>query len=441
MALLNSLTTHIDPILHLKKKINANDFVDLRFGMFVHYGLYSLIGRGEWIMNRERMNRAELERLAAEFRADAFDAEALCDLAVSAGMRYIVLTSMHHEGFRLYHSKISNFSSWNICQRDLCEETITAARKRGLTVGLYHSLNSWSECPDAVDALENPAAYDRFIASTHARFEELIRNYDFDILWYDGWWPFDGDGWKGAALNAKLRAIRPSLLFNPRNGADGDFATPEGHLTAPRPWRPWEGCMTLNDSWGYHRGDNNWKSPKEIVKLLCKAAAGNGNLLLNVGPRGDGSIPEDATCILQEVGEWIAECGECLRGNTVFRHSMMERATDDIGDWCHHGPMTVSENTLFMIATSWPGTEWTLAGLSADIESVDLLPDGIPVAVEKKARDVFRFYGLPENSPNCLAPVFRIRCDRPPVLLNCGGMRIPNVSHPVYDPLPSDLLI
>lgn len=426
---------------HCRQGLNVEDFVSFRFGMFIHYGLYSLLERGEWVMNRESMAPAELKRLAADFRAEAFDAEALCDLAVRAGMRYIVFTSMHHEGFLLYRSELSDFSSWHFCQRDLCAEVISAARKRGLVVGLYHSLNNWISNPDAVDALESPEAHEQFISDTHARVEELVRNYDFDILWYDGWWPFDGEGWRGEELNAKLRVIRPGLLFNPRNGAEGDFVTPEGHLSAPRPWRPWEGCMTLNDSWGYHRGDDNWKSPKDIIKLLCKAAAGNGNLLLNIGPRGDGSIPEDAIRILHQVGDWMTECGECLQRNVVFRHSMMDREPDDIGDWCHHGPMTANEDVLFMISTSWPGAEWTISGLSADVMSVDLLPGQIPVAVERKAAGVFRFHGLPKNSPNKLAPVFRIRCDRQPVLIKCGGMRIPKVPHPVYDPLPSDILI
>jgi alpha-L-fucosidase len=416
------------------------DFTNYRFGMFIHFGLYSNLGRGEWAMNRERISTDDLRALSGQFTAERFDAGALCDLAVEAGMRYIILTSMHHDGFRLYRSELSDFSSWTTCGRDLCAETIAAARERGLGVGLYHSLNNWFERPDAVDALEDKAAWQVFIANTHARVEELVRNYDFDILWYDGWWPFDGEGWQGEALNAKLRSIRPGLLFNPRNGAEGDFATPEQHLSAPVSWRPWEGCMTLNDNWGFHRGDDNWKSPKEVIKLLCKAAAGNGNLLLNVGPRGDGSLPEQSAHILREVGGWIARCGECLRDNSVFTFDL-EHRDHHTGDWCHHGPMTASGNCLYMIATSWPGNEWTLSGLDAEVISAELLPSGDSVAFERKADGVFRFHGLPQDRPDPLAPVFRIRCDRPPTVYNCGGMRTPSVPHPPYDPMPSDVAL
>jgi alpha-L-fucosidase len=418
--------------------ITINQFVEFRFGLFVHYGLYSTLERGEWAMNREKIPKSQLREIAEAFDPSRFDADALCRLAVDAGMKYVVLTSMHHDGFCLYKSELSDFTSHALCGRDLCAEIITAARSHGLAVGLYHSLNNWLDDPDAVDALENTAACERFIQKTHNRVEELVRNYDFDILWYDGWWPFDEEGWKGEVLNEKCRSIRPGLLFNPRNGAEGDFVTPEQHLSAPTPWEPWEGCVTLNDNWGYHRGDDNWKSPKDVIKLLCQAAAGNGNLLLNIAPRGDGSVPEACTGILEEVGQWIRRCGQCLQNNSIFTYDLEKRA-GHTGDWCHHGPMTVSGTDLFMIATSWPGREWTLSGLDAEVESVKLLPEGLNVKVDRVADGVFRFHGLPEMRPDPLAPVFRIRCDRVPQVYNCGGMRTPTVPHAPYDPMPSDL--
>lgn len=420
--------------------ITIDQFTNFRFGLFIHYGLYSQLERGEWAMNREKIAPKRLREVAEEFDPRHFDADALCRLALHAGMKYIVLTSMHHDGFRLYRSELSDFSSHAMCGRDLCAEIIQAARRHGLAVGLYHSLNNWFERPDAVDALEDRDAYQTFLTNTHARVEELVRNYDFDILWYDGWWPFDGEGWQGEVINAKCRAIRPGLLFNPRNGAKGDFATPEQHLSAPVPWRPWEGCMTLNDNWGYHRGDDNWKSPREVVTLLCKAAAGNGNLLLNIGPKGDGSVPEESVRILEEVGGWIESCGECLRDNSVFTYEL-EHRNGHTGDWSHHGPITVSGDNLYLVATSWPGNEWTLGGLEAEVLGAELLPGETPVDFDKVADGVFRFHGLPTERPDPLAPVFRIRCDRKPVMYNCGGMRIPSVPHPPYDPMPSDVAL
>ena len=420
--------------------MDSTEFSNLRYGMFVHYGLYSLLAHGEWVMNKEQLGPDEMRGLAARFTADQFDADALCDLAVRGGMRYIVLTSMHHDGFRLYHTELTDFcSTKSPCGRDLVAELIAAARKRGLKVGIYHSLNNWFDTPDAVDALEDKAAYDTFIARTFERVEELVRNYDFDILWYDGWWPFDAEGWKAEEMNARLRTIRPGLLFNPRNGAEGDFATPEGHMSAPSPWRPWEGCMTLNDSWGYHAGDDNWKSPRDVLNLLSSAARGGGNLLLNIGPRGDGSIPERSVEIIESVGRWLDQYGEAIYPGDRFSFALLERG-DHRGDWSHHGPLTVGGNNLYLITTSWPGSEFVLAGLEMNVQSVSLLGADVPLDFEQVDGKV-RVFGLPESQVDPVASVVRMVCDRAPEMYNCGGMRIPNVPHCWYDPMESDCVV
>ena len=194
------------------------------------------------------------------------------------------------DGFRLYDTQLSNFKS----KRDLTAEIIAACRKRGLRIALYHSLNNWMDKPDSVDALEDKAAYEKFIANTFVRIRELVTKYNpIDTLWYDGWWPFNAEGWRGEEMNAMVRAIQPHILFNGRNGLPGDFGTPEGHVTAPTPWRPWEACITHNNSWCFHAGDHDWKRPGDLVDMLAKVAVGKGNLLFNIGPRGDGSIPEE----------------------------------------------------------------------------------------------------------------------------------------------------
>ena len=215
-----------------------NWFTNARYGLFIHYGLYSLLERGEWVWNREEIPLEEYNQLAARFTAKDFDANKLCRMAVDAGMRYVVLTTMHHEGFRLYPTELSDFHIGNsgAAGRDLVAETIAAACRHGLKVGLYHSLNNWYDQPDSVAALEDSAAYEKFIAATHARIRELVTRYNpIDILWYDGWWPFNAEGWQAEKMNAMVREIQPHILFNGRNGLPGDFATPEQHLSAPHP--------------------------------------------------------------------------------------------------------------------------------------------------------------------------------------------------------------
>ncbi len=414
-------------------------FEEARYGLFIHFGLYSRMGRGEWAMNKEEISPVELERIAADFSPDAFDAEAIADLAVAGGMKYLVFTTMHHEGFRMYHSELSDFCSTKRGpRRDFTEEILAAARERGLKVGLYHSLNNWYDQPDAVAALEDKAAYEEFIENTFARIRELATRYNpVDIFWYDGWWPFDAAGWQAERMNAMIREIQPHILFNGRNGLPGDFATPEQHLKAPQPWRPWEACVTLNDNWGFHAGDHNWKSPVEVIRMLVQAAQGRGNLLLNIGPRGDGSIPEMSLEILRTVGSWLETNGVCLRGTDLWTLDPCKRG-GHAGDWCHHGLFTRKKNTLYLILTSPPEDTLTLTGLNARILEVRRLGGGaVDFTQDREGKLRVPMVGF--QSTGTLPPVLEFTCDRPPEIYKTGGLRIPKVSHPRYDPLPSDL--
>ena len=414
-------------------------FAEARYGLFIHYGLYSLLARGEWVMNREKIAPEEYRKLADRFTAEQYDADAICDLAVRSGMRYIVLTTMHHDGFRLFETALSPFNTMNsAAHRDLVKELVTAARKRGLRIGLYHSLNNWMDQPDAVAALEDPKAYEKFMANTFARLRELATLFNpIDVMWYDGWWPFNAEGWRGEEMNAMIRTIQPHILFNGRNGLPGDFATPEGHLGAPRPWRPWEACITMNDSWGFCKGDHSWKDTGKVVDMLATVAQGKGNLLLNIGPRGDGSIPLESVRVLEAVGSWLQRCGECIFGTDLFTFDLQEKG-DHRGDWAAQGPMTVKGNALYHLVRRWPGSTHTISGLQATVKSVTLLGSNQPVTFTQQADKVV-CTGLPDTPPDPVCPVLRFECDREPSVYLTGGLRVPNCPHPHYDPCPSDI--
>lgn len=419
--------------------MTPNDFSSLRYGLFVHFGLYSVLGRGEWAMNREQISPIEYSKLAQDFNPTAFDADAICDLAVRSGMRYIVFTTMHHDGFRLYETELSDFNSVKSCGRDFTAEMIAAARKRGLKIGLYHSLNNWMDSPDAVDALENPDARETFLENTFARIREVVTRYNpIDVLWYDGWWPFEANGWRASEMNAMVRAIQPHILFNGRNGLAGDFSTPEGHLAAPKPWRAWEACLTLNNNWGFHSADHDWKSAWQIVEMLATCAQGKGNLLLNIGPRGDGSVPEESVRLLEQSGDWLARHSEAIFETDDFSFDLNEKGKSR-GDWCHIGPMTVRGNNLYLLARRWTGETLTLCGLECEVKNVEIVGRDEPFSfVQSDGKIVVS--GLPELAPDELCTVLRFTCDRAPTMYLCGGMRVPQVSHPHYDPCESDML-
>ena len=412
--------------------------------MFIHFGLYSMLGRGEWVMNRERFDVAEYQALADQFNPTKFDADAIADLAVRGGMRYIVLTTMHHDGFCIYNTKLTNFNSvQRAAKRDFVQEIINAARKRGLKIGLYHSLNNWSVQPDACAALENKKDYDTFIANTFTRLRELVTLYNpIDIVWYDGWWPFNAQQWQGEKMNAMIREIQPHVLFNGRNGLPGDFATPEGHMGAPNPWRPWEGCMTLNDNWGFHHHDHAWKSPSEVVNLLATAAKGQGNLLLNIGPKGNGSVPEETVKIIEAVGSWLKRCGDAIYDTDRFTMNLEEvRKPGSIhrGDWYPTGPITAKGNSVFFLIRRWPGEKMIVGGFQAKALKATLLGEKFgPLNFKQDDRRII-IEGLPAYPSDSVCPVIRVDFDRVPEMYIGGGMRTPNAPHPHYDPCPSDL--
>lgn len=415
-------------------------FVKSRYGLFVHYGLYSMLERGEWVLNRERIPLEEYKNLAKKFNPEKFDADYICSLAVKAGMKYITFTTMHHDGFCLYNTSLTGFNSVKACGRDLVAEVVKAARGKGLKVSLYHSLNNWTEKPDGADALESPEKYEKFIKNTHERIKELVTLFNpIDVLWYDGWWPFNAKGWKAEEMNSMVREIQPHIIFNGRNGLPGDFSTPEGHMSCPARWRPWEACMTLNDHWGYHRGDNNWKSSLAVIDLLSKAAAGKGNLLLNIGPRGNGEIPEESVRILEETGSWLKRCGESVFDTDLFVYGLEKREKGHAGDWSNTGNYTAKENALYLIVKYWTGKETTIAGLKCKVKKAFLL------GTEKREID-FRqdserviISGLPEKDPDPVCSVIRLDCESAPEMYLTAGMRVPEAHHPPYDPCPSDI--
>ena len=291
---------------------------EAKFGLFVHWGLYSVIGRHEWVMELEGIPVAEYEGLARRFKPKVGAARAWAKLAKEAGMKYMVMTTKHHEGFCLFDTQYTDYCApKQACGRDLVAEYVDAARAEGLRVGFYYSLMDWHH-PDGACCATDEAARRRFVDYIHGQVRELCSNYGkLDIMWYDVPWPLSVEGWESRKMNRMVRRLQPDILINNRCKLPEDFGTPEQHIRAEEGGRAWEACMTMNDSWGYHRADDNWKTPKQVVRNLVICARDGGNYLFNIGPKADGSIPAPSQRILGKVGEWMQRNGEAIYGADI----------------------------------------------------------------------------------------------------------------------------
>jgi alpha-L-fucosidase len=379
-------------------------FEDARFGMFIHWGLYSLIGRGEWVMNRERWEVGDYQKLAAKFTASKYEPKVWAQLAVNAGMKYMVLTTKHHEGFCLWDSKTCAFNSTrSAARRDLVAEFVEAVRDAGLKVGLYYSLGDWFNRDWTAGRKGDDRARARIMDYTHALVRELMTGYGkIDILWYDLPQCYTAGEWRSIDLNAMARMFQPHIVINNRAMTTEDFGTPERHITASAKGRMWESNMTLNENWGYCPSDRQYKSPRDVVLMLANVASGAGNLLLNVGPDGTGQIPPESARILRRVGKWLETHGESIYGTN--RHRLM---------WTNLGPTTVRGNTIYIHLQFYFGSKVIIGGLTNRVLSATLLSIGKRLNVTKRGHQTV-LSGLPKNSPDSLLSVIKLELDGEP---------------------------
>ena len=326
-------------------------FREAKFGMFIHWGLYSLLKRGEWVMHSEALPAEKYRALAEEMDPGRDAVRQWIRLAARAGMKYVVLTAKHHDGFCLFNTQLTDFNSAaRGAGRDYVREFVEACRGEGLRVGLYYSLGDWS-----LPAYQAAAAGDSAQASALALFirgqiRELLTNYGrIDILWYDGAW-YDGKYLTPEILgmaetNAMVRELQPDIIINDRSGLGGDFSTCENECRPAPMGRDWEMCTCINDIWGYCEHDYNYKTFNQLVFLLVNCATQGGNLLLNISPRGDGSVPEEQERRLSAVGAWLETHGESIYG--------VERLP---GAFFPAGRIARKAETLYLHAFYWPGT-------------------------------------------------------------------------------------
>ncbi len=297
-------------------------FIPARYGRFIHFGLYALLGRGEWQMYLEQIPPDQYAKLKDRFNPSEFNAREWVDLARKAGQRYITITSKHHEGFAMFNTKLSDFSIMHTpFGRDLCGELAEECHRQGMVISFYFSLMDWHSPLYRPSLKHGTPVSQAFVKFMHGQVRELCTNYGkLGALWFDGGWDHTPEQWQSERLIAMIRQLQPDALINNRTGLPADFSTPEEAIgEINKPGRLWENCNTTNDAWGYDAMDQRFKSPREILHLLVKAVAGGGNLLLNVGPLPTGKIDPVSTANLDVVGEWLEKNGESIYGATSFR--------------------------------------------------------------------------------------------------------------------------
>ncbi len=388
-------------------------FKQARFGMFIHWGLYAQLERHEWVMNRERIPVKEYEKLADTWKPKVGAPRKWAKMAKKAGMKYMVMTAKHHEGFCLFDSKLTDY---NAVQRgpgrDLVTEYVEAVRAEGLKVGLYFSLKDWHHS-DGMNCNVDDTAYDRFIKYVHGQVKELCSNYGkIDILWYDGSWPFDAEGWQAAKMNRMVRKMQPEIIINNRSGLPEDFGTPENKIKPEKGERAWESCMTFNHSWGYTPIDNDYKNAGDIIDMLRQVASGGGNLLLNIGPAPDGSVPVPCKKALVEVGDWLNKYGQSIYEAT----DPMER------DWSIIGAFTAKDNIAYYHCYNWPGSKLVIGGLRNKVLKVKFM-GGEDIKFEQE-NDRLILSDLPQLAPDPLVTVLEIEVEGKPHQEIGPGMKL-----------------
>jgi alpha-L-fucosidase len=378
---------------------DAEQFREWRFGLFVHWGLYSLAARHEWVMQREKLTDGQYREYLEHFEPDLYDPGRWLDAATDAGMRYAVLTTKHHEGFALWDSQFGDFTvqrtPWG---KDLVGPFVQAVRERELGLGFYHSLIDWHHPDFPIDGL-HPRRDDppeviaarggdiaKYRAFLHSQVEEILSRYGpVDVLWLDFSYPnrvrngvrtWGGKGradWGSEELFALVRRLQPNILINNRADIPGDFVTPEQYQPAAAPTVDgravvWEACQTLNGSWGYDRDNLNWKSVGMLIRMLIDSVSKDGNLLLNVGPNGRGELDDRSLSTLRDIGRWMRLHRRAIHGAGPSRYVPPPD--------CRY---TQRGDRLYLHLFAWPFKHLHLPGLADRVRYAQFLHDASEV--------------------------------------------------------------
>lgn len=376
-------------------------FIQARYGLFIHWGMYSIFERGEQVLFREHLVPSEYRASANRFRPSKFDPADWAQTAKAAGMKYAILTTKHHDGFCLWNTGTTEFNSarTGLC-RDYVHEYVKAFRRAGLRVGLYFSTADWSQPAYFAGPKNDPKAFREFIRLTHRQVNELCTSFGkIDILWFDGVWPYTAKEWRATELLAMIRRLQPGIIINDRVGLAGDIATPEQAIPEQqfKPQRPWETCLTSTERWwGWHAGEK-FKTAHRAIRELCLTADVGGNLVYNVGPKPDGTLPALFRKLMAGVADWMQKNREAIHGTS---ETICETTT--------FGLMTCKPGKVYLHVLYWPSDRQVhLAGLKNKVLTAGYLATGRRIEFRQTSADLY-LTGLPSKAPDSCNTVIEL---------------------------------
>lgn len=412
-----------------------------RFGMFIHWGLYAIPagewngknvpGAGEWIINSAHIKPEDYEPLIKQFNPVKFDAQKWVEIAKNAGMRYIVITSKHHEGFGLWDSALTD---WDVgstpFKRDILKELADACQAAGIRLCFYHSIMDWHH-PDYLPRRAwdtrptDTASFDRYRAFMKGQLKELLGGHygDIGVLWFDGEWESTWTHEFGKDLDTYVRSLKKDIIINNRVdvGRDGmvgfskepefrgDFGTPEQQIPATgAPGMDWETCMTMNDTWGFHKNDHNWKSNETLIRMVSDIASKGGNFLLNVGPTAEGEIPPESVARLAAIGAWMKTNGDAIYATQASPFASLA--------WGRATMKPVAGGTkIYLHVYDWPTDgKLVVPGLLNRVKGATLLGGG-SVSTESVEGNVV--VSLPPKAPDPIVSVIALEVEGQPSLV------------------------
>lgn len=393
-------------------------FKDAKLGIFIHWGIYAVDGIDEsWSFYNEYISHEDYLKQLEGFTAENYNPAYWTELIKKSGAGYAVITTKHHDGVALWDS---DFGDLNVVDktpagRDLILPFVDELRKQNLKVGMYYSLLDWSH-PDYPNFTRNETRYEndperwaRFMGFNLGQIGEISKKFNPDLVWFDGDWEQDADAWKAKEIRKMLLEENPNIIINSRLAGYGDYATPEQGVPIFKPKEPyWELCMTMNDSWGYQHNDRNYKTPNQVIRIFVDVISKGGNLLLDIGPKADGTIPEEQLEILKELGSWTKKHAEAIYETEA-----------GISKAYFSGPSTLSADstTLFLFLESKPIGPIAIKGLKNKINRIRVVGEGTKLSWDIKMKQYWSekpgmvYIEIPEKSMDKNVTVIAVQLD------------------------------